>query len=179
MMLVKNMLLKWLDDQAEGERVERILWIEPSRAYVYTFDIEDKSALPVWSSYAKITEALNQAQAIVVTQTDRYLLQPEEQFTEKQRQRRDENWALIEPIVNAGESACLAMALNRRCRLVTDDRDAREYARRLQIPLSGTLGILIRLVEIEHLTIEQADGLLSRMLEAGYRSPVLSLRELF
>ncbi len=105
MMLVKNMLLKRLDDQAEVERIERILWIEPGRAYVYTFDVEDKSALPVWSSYAEIIEALNQAQAIVVTQTDRYLLQPEEQFTKNQRQRRDANYALIEPIINAGQAA--------------------------------------------------------------------------
>lgn len=80
--------------------------------------------------------------------------------------------------LNAGEAACLAMALNRGCRVVTDDRDAREFARRLQIPLSGTLGVLIRLVDIGSLGIDHADALLSRMIAAGYRSPVLSLQEL-
>jgi predicted nucleic acid-binding protein len=30
--------------------------------------------------------------------------------------------------LNAGEAACLAIALNRNCRLLTDDRDAREFA---------------------------------------------------
>ena len=104
-MLVKNILIKWLNDEVEEERVERILWIEPSRAYLYTFDLADKSALPVRRNYAEIMEALNQAQAVVVNRHDRYLLQAEEQFTKKQRQRRDENYALIEPIVQAGEAA--------------------------------------------------------------------------
>jgi predicted nucleic acid-binding protein len=38
--------------------------------------------------------------------------------------------------LNAGEAACLAMAMERECRVLTDDRDARELARHLQIPLS-------------------------------------------
>lgn len=105
MELVKNMLIKWLDDKAEVIRIERILWIEPGRTSMYTFDIEDPSALPVWRTYAEIVEALNEAQAMVIQRQNRYLLQPEEQFTEKQRQRRDQNWALIAPIVNAGEAA--------------------------------------------------------------------------
>jgi predicted nucleic acid-binding protein len=80
--------------------------------------------------------------------------------------------------LNAGEATCLAMALNRGCRVLTDDHDAREFARRLQIPLSGTLGVLVRLTDTGTLDTAQADALLSRMIAAGYRSPVLSLKEL-
>ena len=80
--------------------------------------------------------------------------------------------------LNAGEAASLAMALHRNCRLVTDGRDAREFAHRLRVPLSGTLGILMRLVDIGSLDLEQADALLSRMIAARFRSPVTSLREL-
>lgn len=108
MMLVKNMLIKWFNEETEAERIERILWIEPGRVYVYTFDIVDKSALPVRRSYADIMEALNQAQARVVSRYYRYLLQAEEQFSQKQRQRRDENYALVEPIVEAGEAAFIS-----------------------------------------------------------------------
>lgn len=78
--------------------------------------------------------------------------------------------------LNAGEAACLAMALERNCRVLTDDRDAREFARRLQIPLSGTLGVLVRLIDIKQLTVDQGDQLLHKMLAAGYRSPVTSLQ---
>ena len=80
--------------------------------------------------------------------------------------------------LNAGEAACLAMAIHRGCRVVTDDRDAREFAHRLRIPLSGTLGVLVRLTDIRSLSLEQADTLLSRMIAAGYRSPVVSLQAL-
>ena len=80
--------------------------------------------------------------------------------------------------LNAGEAACLTMAVERGCRVLTDDRDARKLARHLQIPLSGTLGVLARLVDTDHLVIGEADRLLCGMINAGYRSPVTSLRDL-
>jgi predicted nucleic acid-binding protein len=80
--------------------------------------------------------------------------------------------------LNAGESACLAMALIRKCRILTDDRDARVFARHLKIPLSGTLGVLVHLVDVGSLDVDDADVLLSQMMSAGYRSPVASLRKL-
>lgn len=80
--------------------------------------------------------------------------------------------------LNAGEAACLALAAGRRCRVLTDDRDAREMARRLKIPLSGTLGVLVRLVDLGVLRPGQADDLLAEMIAANYRSPITSLRDL-
>jgi predicted nucleic acid-binding protein len=80
--------------------------------------------------------------------------------------------------LNAGEAACLAMAVHRGCQIVTDDRDAREFAHRLRIPLSGTLGVLVRLTDIGSLSLEEADALLSRMIASGYCSPAVSLQEL-
>ena len=80
--------------------------------------------------------------------------------------------------LNAGEAACLAIAITRKCRVLTDDRDARELARHLRIPLSGTLGVLTRLVDIGHLSLEDADALLLQMITAGYHSPVTSLRNI-
>ena len=80
--------------------------------------------------------------------------------------------------LNAGEAACLAMALIRKCRILTDDRDAREFARHLRIPLSGTLGVLVRLIDLGVLNLDGADALLSQMMMAGYRSPVTSLQDL-
>jgi len=52
--------------------------------------------------------------------------------------------------LNAGEAACLAIATTRKGRILTDDRDARELALQMQIPVSGTLGLLIRLIELRH-----------------------------
>lgn len=43
--------------------------------------------------------------------------------------------------MNAGEASCLAIAAIRGCRVLTDDRDARQIAAQWRIPVSGTLGV--------------------------------------
>lgn len=80
--------------------------------------------------------------------------------------------------VNAGEAACLALASQRNGRILTDDRDARKLAAQLKIPVSGTLGVLLRLVEIDTLTLFEANEILGQMVSKGYRSPVQKLEEL-
>lgn len=80
--------------------------------------------------------------------------------------------------LNAGEAACLAVAARRGYRVLTDDRDAREMAQQMGIPISGTLGILLLLIEQSSLTVTQADSLLNQLIILGYRSPVASLSEL-
>jgi len=51
-------------------------------------------------------------------------------------------------------------------------------AGQLKIPVSGTLGVLIRLVDMRQLVLGEADGLLRRMITAGHRCPVASPRDL-
>ena len=76
------------------------------------------------------------------------------------------------------EAACLAAASSRGYRVFTDDRMAREIAAQLRIPVSGTLGLLARLVDQGHLTMPQADDVLRQMVAMGYRSPIMSLAEI-
>ena len=80
--------------------------------------------------------------------------------------------------LNAGEASCLAIAATRGYRVFTDDQDARELAAEWRIPVSGTLGLLMRLIDLKALSLAEGDALLARMIAAGYRSPVASLREL-
>ncbi len=80
--------------------------------------------------------------------------------------------------INKGEAACLAVAAARRGRVLTDDRDARKIAVEMQIPISGTLGVLVRLVDLGHLSAQNADELLASMIDQGYYSPVRSLSEI-
>ena len=80
--------------------------------------------------------------------------------------------------VNAGEASCLAIAAQRNSRVLTDDRDARKLAAQLKIPVSGTLGILLRLVQIDVLSTLEANEILGQMIVAGYRSPVEKLEDL-
>ena len=60
-----------------------------------------------------------------------------------------------------GEAACLALAAVRGHRVVTDDRTAREMAMQMRIPISGTVGLLVRLVDLKRLSLSEADDLLA------------------
>jgi predicted nucleic acid-binding protein len=93
----------------------------------------------------------------------------------------DEEQGLFEKLashLNIGEAACLAVAATRGGRIVTDDRDAREIAAQMRVPVSGTIGLLIRLVSTGVLSMPQADELLAEMISHGYRSPITSLRKI-
>jgi predicted nucleic acid-binding protein len=71
-----------------------------------------------------------------------------------------------------GERSCLAVARSRGALFATVDADARAAARRLDGPITGTLGILALAVRLGLLTLTQANGLLADMVRAGYRSPL-------
>lgn len=81
------------------------------------------------------------------------------------------------PRLGAGERTCLAIAYLRRGLLVTDDRRARTLARHLGVSVTGTVGVLVRLVRDGRLTYAAADILLVNMIEAGFRSPIQHLGE--
>jgi predicted nucleic acid-binding protein len=74
--------------------------------------------------------------------------------------------------LNAGEASCLAIAAGRQSRVLTDHRDARKLAAQLRVPISGTLGVLLYLVERKRLSLGEANQLLREMVTKGYRSPV-------
>ncbi|WP_049901268.1 hypothetical protein [Halococcus agarilyticus] len=80
--------------------------------------------------------------------------------------------------LDRGESYALAATRERSGTLATDDRPARELAAERDVELTGSVGILVRLVLRDELSVREADGILERWVEAGrYRSPVESVRE--
>lgn len=76
-----------------------------------------------------------------------------------------------------GESACIAVAEARGGVLLTDDLGARRLATASGLTVTGTLGILERLIRMETLSLDEADELLTKMIHRGYRSPTRSLRD--
>lgn len=77
-----------------------------------------------------------------------------------------------------GEASCLAVASQRQWKMATDDKDARQWAIRLHVPHTGTLGILGLLITQGQITLAEGDIWLNRMIKAGYRSPMLTLARL-
>ncbi len=45
----------------------------------------------------------------------------------------------------------------------------------LRIPVSGTIGLLVRLVDLGEMTLDESNRLLARMIACGYHSPIDSL----
>lgn len=80
--------------------------------------------------------------------------------------------------LDVGEAACLAAAFTRHLILLTDDRDARRLAQLMEVPLSGTLGLLQLSVDEGLFDLPTANSLLAEMIGKGYRSPVRTLQEL-
>jgi len=77
--------------------------------------------------------------------------------------------------LGAGERSCLAVAQTRHGLLASDDADTRHAAQRLDIPVSGTLGILVLAVRRQLLSLDRANALLADMIAAGFRSPLAKL----
>jgi predicted nucleic acid-binding protein len=74
-----------------------------------------------------------------------------------------------------GEASCLAIALHRGAGILTDDLDARRFAQRGNIPVSGSIGVLVKCIEGSHLSLEQGNELLHRMIQKGFYSPAETL----
>jgi predicted nucleic acid-binding protein len=88
------------------------------------------------------------------------------------------NLTQVRLVLGDGEASCIAVALERKAGLFSDDLDARRYAQRHGIRVSGTLGVLALLEERGYLTMAEADACLRGMIARGYRSPVRSLADL-
>lgn len=71
-----------------------------------------------------------------------------------------------------GESACLSIAANRKWYLFTDDKDARNTAQRFEVPVSGTIGLLIYLIKKKNISLEKGNEMLKNMIKKGYYSPI-------
>ncbi len=97
----------------------------------------------------------------------------EEMATTAERQL----YAAISISLGDGESSCLALAAHRGYVFACDDRLARNEATRLEVPLTGTVGILNKAVRIGVVGLKEANAILRKMVKAGFYAPVKSITE--
>lgn len=74
--------------------------------------------------------------------------------------------------LGSGEASCIATGRLRNLVVATDDRAARRAALELGVRVTGTLGILVRLAQEQHLPLAEANKLLAQMRQLGYYSPI-------
>ena len=77
-----------------------------------------------------------------------------------------------------GEASCIAYAKDRNVIAVTDDRTARKQCLEMNIPVTGTVGILKASVLDGHLELDQAETVLSKMIDAGFYSPIRGIADI-
>lgn len=80
--------------------------------------------------------------------------------------------------LDPGETEALHLAHERDGSLATDDLAARTVANDLDIPVTGSLGVLVRTVHDGTLDRDDADTRLDLWQDAGYHSPVDTIAEL-
>lgn len=80
--------------------------------------------------------------------------------------------------LGAGERSCLAVAHARGAIFATDDLFARETAKKHNILVIGTIGILIECVTKNILARTKAQKALDLMITNGYRSPIEDISNL-
>ncbi len=85
---------------------------------------------------------------------------------------------LINQRLGVGESLCLALAIYRNFKMLTDDLDARRYAQKRGLAVSGTIGVLVIAVKHEIISLRDGNRFLSELIEYGYYSPYGKLDEL-
>lgn len=69
----------------------------------------------------------------------------------------------------------MAIAFHRGAGILTDDLDARRFAQKGGIPVSGSIGVLVKSIENGHVSREQGNEVLHRMILNGFYSPVETL----
>ena len=81
-------------------------------------------------------------------------------------------YARIAISLGDGESSCLALAACCGYLFACDDRLARSEAVRLGVPLTGTVGIMIKAVRSGVLDLNKANAVLRMMIAAGFYAPI-------
>jgi predicted nucleic acid-binding protein len=77
-----------------------------------------------------------------------------------------------------GEAAGIAATRKRGAIFATDDRAARNQCSLMNIPVTGTIGILKASFTAGQITLKQADSILAEMIESGFFSPVRTISDI-
>lgn len=77
--------------------------------------------------------------------------------------------------LDLGESSTITYAHAHQHIVVSDDRAARQHCTNINIPVTGTIGILQACVQDQTLQLEEADIILAKMINKGFYSPVKSI----
>ena len=86
-------------------------------------------------------------------------------------------FARLNQRLGAGEASCLTLAILRKYDFLSDDMMVRKMAYREGVRISGSIGVLIALIEMERITLATGNNVLLNFIRHGYFSPTDKLNE--
>jgi predicted nucleic acid-binding protein len=80
--------------------------------------------------------------------------------------------------LGVGEASSIAIAKVRGYVFASDDRAARSQAELLAVPLTGTIGILLKASKKKIISLKQGNKILKAMTNNGFYCPIKSLSDI-
>ncbi|HEV2914355.1 MAG TPA: hypothetical protein VGX92_13845 [Pyrinomonadaceae bacterium] len=104
MLLSLNSLIQWQVTE-ECLKTERVLWIDDVKTGLWTIDIYDNKAWPVFQVYEDIELALADDRARIIPKAEDFLplWAPDDEYLKKHNKRGKKNYSLILSLVTDGE----------------------------------------------------------------------------
>jgi predicted nucleic acid-binding protein len=158
-----------LSNFAAADRLELLETRYRGVAFI-TVEVNNELRKGVKAGYMYLETALQQIESI---NPDGWLHVLIPQSPDEYRLRSE-----FDHFLDAGEASCLALAVLRGLTFATDDLAARRLAKKNNVHLTGTLGVLIALVRDGTLSLAEANAMLTAMIQHHYRSPVDRLDDL-
>ncbi|WP_219834242.1 Mu transposase C-terminal domain-containing protein [Paenibacillus sp. R14(2021)] len=97
--LVENTIIEYFDEENRSTKTERILWISHNKEQVVIIDLDEKSSLPEWISYAIVVDSLSQNRARILEGDPYIAALAFKSPTQKNIKSRDKAWSLIHDLV--------------------------------------------------------------------------------
>jgi len=92
-----NQLIRWTQDH----RIERLLWVDVVGDLAYLIEVESNKALPHFVRISELNIAMDVGGLTIEPDDPVIRLPLEESLTQKEREKRDNAWSLIQPLLKA------------------------------------------------------------------------------
>ncbi len=101
------------------------------------------------------------------------------EFIEVVSVKENETLNLLKQLLDEGESEAIALALERKSKLIIDEKKGRKIAMRQGLEIIGLLGIVYLNIKNRHISQKNAKRFLDEALEHGYRINVKLIEAMF
>jgi len=146
--------------------------------------ISDATTLIILFDLKRIDLLSNLFEKILIPQTvyselnaEKEILLPD--FIEVVTVNKSDTLKLLKNLLDDGESEAIALALEKKSRLIIDEKKGRKIAMRQGLEIIGLLGIVYLNIKNKHISQENAKRFLDDVLAHGYRINVKLIELMF